>query len=468
MGFGDPQIGRRLSLFALLLAGCAPRAPREAERPNFLVIVTDDQRPDTIGALGNLHIRTPHLDSLVRTGTTFTRATCAFPLCVPSRAEILTGCTGFRNGVLGRRGDRMDPALTLWPQALRATGYHAWYVGKWMNDGKPKTRGYEETRGLFSSGGGTLRKGEPAIGRKGRPITGYRNWTFKTDDGRVEIEKGVGLTARTSEYIADGAIEFLKRKPNRPYFLHVNFTAPHDPLVWPPGREGRPAPPLPPNFLPRHPFDHGNFEGRDEKLLPWPRTAEDVRDELAVYYAVIEEMDAQIGRILEAADRERTVVIFTSDHGLAIGSHGLMGKQNMYGHTIRVPMIFSGPGISRDRRTDAFCHLRDLYPTTCAMAGAAIPPSVEGRSLLAVIRGEADGVYPHVFGYFRHYQRMIRADRWKLVYYPEIGRHQLFDLRHDPYERRDLAGDPSHAVRLGDLRATMREWFADRGDTVRW
>ncbi|MHC4119987.1 MAG: sulfatase-like hydrolase/transferase [Planctomycetota bacterium] len=116
------------------------------------------------------------------------------------------------------------------------------------------------------------------------------------------------------------AIRFIKRKPNKPFFLHVNFTAPHDPLLMPPGYEGWYDPkeiPLPPNFLPRHPFDHGNFEGRDGLLLPWPRTSKDVREDLAVYYAVISHMDEQIGRILEALEqtgqRDETIVIFTSD-----------------------------------------------------------------------------------------------------------------------------------------------------------
>ena len=133
-----------------------------ANKPNVLLIVTDDQRPDTIAALGNEIIDTPNLDRLVKRGTTFEQATCANPLCVPSRAEILSGCSSFRNGVLGMGAERIDPKLTLLPFAMASSGYHAWYVGKWMNDGKPLTRGYQETLGLFSSGGGMgLREGAP-------------------------------------------------------------------------------------------------------------------------------------------------------------------------------------------------------------------------------------------------------------------------------------------------------------------
>ncbi len=121
-------------------------------RPNVLLIVSDDQRPDTIHALGNPVIHTPALDSLVRQGMTFTRAVAPNPICVPSRAEIMTGCDGFRNRV-GVFGSRMNPDLTRWADCMRDAGYHTWYVGKWMNDGRPINRGYEDSDGLFASGG---------------------------------------------------------------------------------------------------------------------------------------------------------------------------------------------------------------------------------------------------------------------------------------------------------------------------
>ena len=176
---------------------------------------------------------------------TFTRAVCPFPLCVPSRAEILTGTSAFENGVpfeggrIQRGLGRIKPELALWGDAMRSAGYHTWYCGKWMNDGTPKTRGYEETSGLFGSGGAGAEGRKPRYGRKGRLITGYRGWTFKTNDGKVELEKGIGLVGETSQYIADGAIALLERKANKPFFLHVNFTAPHDPLIIPPGYEGK-------------------------------------------------------------------------------------------------------------------------------------------------------------------------------------------------------------------------------------
>jgi len=443
--------------------------PPSKRPPNVLLVVSDDQRPDTIGALGNPIVRTPHLDALVREGTAWTRAIAPNPICTPSRAEIMTGCDGFRNGV--RAGGRIRPELVRWADCMRRAGYHAWYVGKWMNDGRPTTQGYEESRGLFASGGAKWWVDQ--VDHHGRPVTGYRGWVFQDDEGRKFPEKGVGLTPNISKQFADAAIELIARQPDKPFFLHVNFTAPHDPLLMPPGYEGKYDPaaiPLPPNFAPRHPFDHGNFDGRDEKLLPWPRTPEDVRADLAVYYAVIEHMDEHLGRILAALEAggqaDRTIVIFTSDHGLAMGSHGLRGKQNMYDHTVGTPLVMRGPGIPRGRRVDALCYLRDLYPTVCDLVGVEVPATVQGKSLAPVLQGEADSVHPCVFGHFGDVQRMIRTDRWKLVHYPQIGKHQLFDLAADPDELNDLASGPCRATLMAELRARLEAWQREVGDPL--
>jgi len=281
----------------------------------------------------------------------------------------------------------------------------------------------------------------------------------------------VGLTPEIDKEFADAAIRFIKRKPEKPFFLHVNFTAPHDPLLMPPGYEERYDPekmPLPPNFLARHPFDHGNFKGRDEMLLPWPRTPKDVREDLAVYYAVISHMDEQIGRILEALEqtgqKDETIVIFTSDQGLAMGSHGLRGKQNMYEHTVGTPLVWRGPGIPKGQRTNAQCYLRDLYPTICELVGIDIPPTVQGHSLVPVIRGEKESIYSCVFGHFKDAQRMIRIDRWKLIHYPKIHKFQLFDLANDPHELSNLAENPEHAALMRQLYDRLRAWQKDVGD----
>ncbi|MEQ8785462.1 MAG: sulfatase-like hydrolase/transferase [Pirellulaceae bacterium] len=439
--------------------------------PNILFLLTDDQRPDTIAALGNQVIETPNLDALARRGTSFTRAVCANPICTPSRAEIISGVSGFHNGVLDF-GRVIDPKLATWPRTLKNAGYHTWYVGKWHNNGRPDLHGYEDAVGLYSGGGGKWEV--ERTDWKGSKITGYRGWVFQNMDGSEKYpERGVGLQPDTGKQIADAAIELLGRKSDKPFFLHVNFPAPHDPLIMPPGYDDKYSidkMPLPGNFLPEHPFDHGNFDGRDEQLLPWPRTERQVRDVLAMYYRLISYTDEQIGRILttlhETGQEENTIVIFSADHGLGVGSHGIRGKQNMYEHTVNVPLIFAGPGIPPGERRDAQAYLRDLFPTTCAMAGVEIPETVEGRSLAGVIAGEEKSVYPHVFCYFRDKQRMLRTDRWKVVYYPHLDRYQLFDLKNDPLEMNDLSGDAAHRETFDEMRRKLREEQAAMNDPV--
>jgi len=458
------QAIRLLALFLFVCAWPAVAGAGSAgRRPNVLLVVTDDQRPDTIHALGNSVIETPVLDALVRRGTTFTRAIAPCPICTPSRAEIMSGVSGLHNGVPGF-GGKLKPDLAPWAKTLGNAGYHAWYVGKWHNNGRQSEWGYEACLGLFAGGG---RRGQMTcpLDWHGRQVTGYLRWVFQTDGGRTMPEKGVGLTPDISRKFADAAIRFIQRKPEKPFFLHVNFTAPHDPLLMPPGYENKYDPeamPLPRNFLPKHPFDHGNLRGRDERLLPWPRTPEVVRKDLAVYYAIISHLDEQLGRIVSALEEtgqaENTLIIFTSDHGLAIGSHGLRGKQNMYDHTVSVPLILAGPGIPKERRSDAQCYLRDLYPTICELVGVEAPGSLEGRSLVRVIRGEANSIRPRVFGHFRDVQRMVRTERWKLIHYPKLGRYQLFDLRNDPYERENLSTDPDQAGVMAELRRTLSSW----------
>jgi arylsulfatase A-like enzyme len=453
----------------LNIAGTATPA-QDQRRPNFVVILADDMRPDCIAALGHPVVRTPHLDALAREGTTLTRAVAAFPVCVVSRAELLTGTTAFRNGVTYGR-TAIDPTLRTWAGTLRDAGYRTWFCGKWHNDGEPRTRGYDETRGLFSAGGGGGALQVPD--HAGRVPTGYVDWTFKTDAGLVQRERGVGLTPDTDRYVGDAAVELIRQGSDRPFFLHVNFPAPHDPRIRPRGFERSYEPgvlPLPPSFQDRHPFDHGNAGGRDELLLPRPLDPRELREELAVYYACISALDAQVGRIIAAlrdtGELRRTYVVFSSDQGLALGSHGLLGKQNLYEHTFRVPFLVKGPGIPAGRKLNADAYLRDLFPTTCELAGVPVPATVQSRSLAGLMRGGAATVHPFVVGYYTDTQRCIREGKWKLIRYSKADRTQLFDLRKDPLELSDLSANPSQARRVKRLTARMEAWLREHGDPL--
>ena len=458
-------------LLAPLAALIASQAPKPAAKPNIVFILADDMRPDCLGALGHAVVRTPQLDALAREGMIFSRAVAAYPICHVSRAEILTGTTAFRNGVQSR-GREIDPALKSWAGTMREAGWRTMYCGKWHNDGAPTKRGYEETRGLFTSGGAP--KGSaPGRDHAGREVTGYTGWTFKSDSGEVDLAKGVGLTPETDRYIGDAAVELIQQQRGRPFFLHVNFTAPHDPRLLPKGFENAydpPRVPLPANFRPSHPFDHGNADGRDEKLLPRPLQEDEVRAELAAYDACISHMDAQVGRIVAALREggllETTLIVFSSDQGLALGSHGLLGKQNLYEHTFGVPLIFRGPGIRAGVRSTADCYVRDVFPTACELAGVPVPATVESRSLVPLLRGETQAVHDFMTGYYTDTQRCIRQGEWKLIRYPLLSKVQLFHLSSDPDELHDLSVRQEHGETLARLNAALDGWLVKHRDPL--
>ena len=501
-----PQLGYAFVLLLAIVArppaACAEE-PAATSRPNVLFIVADDLRSDAVGPYANgpsgigpseiSAARTPALDRLAAVGTVFRRAVCANPICVSSRAEILSGLSTVRAGNDPARLSALVTSSPRWPQTMLAAGYRTGYVGKWHTTGRPSAHGYAETFALFGGGGGKF-PATHTTDAAGRPITGYRGWVFQDDAGRPQPDLGIGLTPNISERFADGAIEFLNQADERPFFLHVNFTAPHDPRLVPRGYErayDAQRLSLPKNFAADHPFDHGNQGGRDELLLPRPLTASMVRDELQVYYALVEHMDAQIGRILAALEQRKspraTIIIFTSDHGLALGSHGLVGKQNMYEHTIGVPLIVAGPSVPQGESQTAPCYLRDLYPTICELCGIPVPTRLDGRSLKPLLApnqkvdAKADqkadnpaggsnaprrGPHEFVVGYFGDVQRMIRTDRWKLIRYPKLNREQLFDLREDPNELRDRIADEELKPIADELRARLGQWQAEHGDPL--
>jgi len=307
-----------------------------------------------------------------------------------------------------------------------------------------------------------------------------------SDQNRVKVrdfrrESGLGpervTDAPSSETFADTAIEFLNASKNddTPFCLYVAFTSPHDPRTPPPAyseRYRRRLPSLPPNYLPRHPFDNGELEVRDEKLLPVPREPDAVRREIAEYYGMITHVDAQIGRILDAlrssGRADRTLVVFAGDNGLALGSHGLLGKQNLYEHSTRVPLIVAGPGIPRGRRTESIVTLHRIAATLCEYAGIEPPAGAEGSSFLPLLRGtESNPAEPTtLLTAYRDVQRAVTDGRWKLIEYPKARRIQIFDLRNDPHERTDLSELPEGARRVGPLLELLRSEQVRAGDPL--
>jgi len=276
----------------------------------------------------------------------------------------------------------------------------------------------------------------------------------------------------SSELFSNEAIKFLQsHKSNSPFFISVSYTAPHDPRMAP--KEYLDLYPsdtiqLPDNFMPNHPFDNGELKIRDEKLAAFPRTEEEIKKHIADYYAMITHLDAQIGRILDALEdsgkAEDTIIVFTGDNGLALGQHGLMGKQNIYDHSVRIPLIFAGPGIPKNKRADTLCYLLDIYPTLLDLLEVPVPETVEGRSLVPALKNSKKSIRESVFLAYRHFQRGVRTqNNWKLILYNVRGKEttQLFNLNNDPWEKNNLASNPifknQHAQLFALLKTHMNE-----------
>jgi arylsulfatase A-like enzyme len=286
-----------------------------------------------------------------------------------------------------------------------------------------------------------------------------------TDDGK---ERSSGFPGKV---IADDAIRFLKEhRKDKPFFMYLAFGNPHDPRVV--NKEYRSKYdeaklPLPRNYRPFHPFNNGDLLIRDEQLAPWPRTEETVRKHLADYYGVITYLDMEIGRVLQAlrdiGEYDNTIIIFSSDHGLAIGSHGLFGKQNLYEAGMKAPLIFCGPGIAKGQ-SDALVYLHDIYPTVCQLAGVPVPEGLDGKSLVPVIRGESKQVRDSLFLAYRNVQRAVRQGDWKLIRYPQVNVTQLFDLKADPHETRNLAAEANQANRVREMMELLARLQKEHDD----
>ncbi|MFN7732473.1 MAG: sulfatase-like hydrolase/transferase [Pirellula sp.] len=422
--------------------------------PNVLLLFMDDQQADTIAALGNEHLLTPNLDRLVRSGISMDRAYMQGSMngatCVPSRAMLLSGRGLFHV-------DEKLLAHPNWVQAFGEAGYRTFITGKWHN-------GTEALSQSFQAGGGisTLGMGNP-----------MKSSLSSLVDGQ--------LTAATPEpqhscaRFTDEALGFLSQGSEQPFFCYVSFDGPHDPHIVPerfPIKYHAGDIPLPANFLAQHPFNNGEMTIRDELLLPWPRQPDAVRAMIAEYYRYISFLDVQIGRILDQLERssfrDNTIVVFTSDSGVARGRHGLIGKQNLYEHSIRVPLIFAGPGIARNARSKGLCYLYDVLPTLGGMCGVAAPDGSEGVDFQATLRDPATPIRDHlVFGY-KSSQRAICNAKWKLIRYPNIDVTQLFDLANDPDERTDLSSKAVHAGVLESLRKTLMGDLSELGDKAPW
>lgn len=462
-------VNLKLFLFLFVLLNNLFSKTSQAQHKNVLIIYSDDQSYNTIRALGNHRIHTPNLDRLVERGLSFTQAHVMGghqgAICMPSRAMLLTG--RYLNRLPGD-GNVIPDSIVSLPEVLRGKGYTTFQCGKWHSDKASHHRFFNAGSAIFF--GGMHFEGE---GGQFHPYFYDYN-----DKGDYPKNGGYKSDTYSTELYANAAIKFLESDTakQKPFLCYVAFTSPHDPRTPPAAFRNRHRPsdiPLPPNFLPEHPFDNGDLRVRDELLLPHPRTESAVKEQIALYYDMVSEMDAQVGRILEALDRSglrhSTMIVFASDNGLAVGQHGLLGKQSLYEHSIRVPMIFIGTGIPVNKQSQSFAYLSDIAPTIYDWLGVEAPPTVEAKSLMPIFRDPKAKVRDNIYNIYGHWSRSLKtSDGYKLIAYNVKGNEylQLFDLKKDPWERENLVDFPDQQERLHHMWQILKKEMKDAHDDL--
>lgn len=458
------------------------------KQPNFLFIIADDQSPYDLNVYDpKSELETPVLDQLAAGGMTFDGAyhmgSWSGAVCTPSRHMIMSGRTVWH--IPGKRKFKRNPNES--NPALVPTDLASFTMAAVFN-----RAGYDTMR--------TCKKGNS-----------YEAANAKFTVRRDATKRG-GTDETGSAWHAQQVLDYLNEREARndtdPFLIYYGFSHPHD------TRDGKPellkkygavnhadrnslppanpkAPPLPINYLPAHPFHHGHPNLRDEVAVKgvWKRRDEvTIRNELGREFACSENIDIQVGRVLKKLEAmgelENTYVFYTADHGIAIGRHGLQGKQNLYEHTWRVPFIVKGPGIAAGSRVQGNIYLLDVLATLCDLAGIETPKTNEGTSFKPALQGKKETVRDILYGVYcggtKPGMRCVKKGDWKLIKYDvldgKVRETQLFNLAENPHElliqhhdpkvikltgnkpaetQVNLANDPTYAEKLNEMEALL-------------
>jgi len=437
-----------------------------SKTPNILVFFTDDQRFDTIRALGNQQIHTPHIDALVARGTSFTHAHIpggtSGAVCMPSRGMLHSGRTLFH---LDREGQEIPREHTTLGECFRAAGYDTFGTGKWHSGTDAYARSFSTGDEIFF-GGMEDHWNVPACHFD--PTGNYANRRAHVSNPGFANRVGywnadhIHVGTHSTDLFTDTSIKFIEsRETDQPFFLYLSLMAPHDPRSMPEKYREMYDPDaidLPTNFQEEHAIDTGALKIRDEMLAGFPRNPEEIRRHIAEYYAMITHLDDALGRLTAAlqasGELENTIIVFAGDNGLALGQHGLMGKQNLYDHSVRVPLILAGPGIPVGQEREALVYLLDIFPTLCDLTGQTVPASVEGQSFASCLHDGNIRTRDDLYLAYVDSIRGVSDGKHKLIEYA-CGETQLFDLVNDPAEIHSLAEDPSSNELLASLRKRL-------------
>ena len=475
------------TFFLLFISFTINAEAPDSTKPNIVFLYADDFAYWAINALGNEIIQTPNLDKLVAHGVSFSNAFNMGgwngAICIASRSMLISGRSIWKANEINRQWGEGNTAAhsQTWGRLMSNAGYNTFATGKWHIQADPEQI-FEKTVNINPGGMPPDHlTGTPGLYDRVREAyangedfyallpPGYNRPLSETDDSWTASDPAHNgyWTDGThwSEVQRGDAINFIDAasRSEDPFFLYLAFNAPHD---------SRQSPkefldlypiediPLPENWLPEYPYldEMGDLRVmRDEMLGPVPRTPYAIRTHIREYYAIISHLDAQIGLILQALEEkelmDNTYIFFTGDNGLSVGQHGLLGKQNMFDHSIHVPLLASGPDLPSGTEVSSDVYLQDIMATSLSLAGIEKPDFVDFNSFLNLANGVASELpLPNgVYGAYMDTQRMIRKDGFKLILYPRNQELLLFDLNADPLEMNDLSDDPQNAAKIRNL-----------------
>lgn len=420
------------------------------ERPNFLFILTDDQRWDSMSCAGNPVIHTPNMDRIAKEGAHFRNAFVTCALCSPSRASFLTGRYPHSHGVRDNETAFNDSVPTF-PLLLRRAGYETAFMGKWhMSMQEGPRAGFDRWIGLIGQGE-------------------YYNPTFYFDSEKRQVSGYV------TDLLTNYALEWLEQRSDRPFCLCLSHKAAHADFL-PAVRHSKLFENMP---MPRPKPD--TLEGKPDWVKRLRRDWGEEGDTFVRnYFRTLMAVDEGIGRILELLEDmgklDHTVIVFAGDNGFFMGEHGgLRDKRHMYEESIRIPLVMRYPRLIKPGTlVDRMVLNIDICPTFLDLAGVRIPAEVQGQSLVPLLQGRTRDwreEFLYVYEFEPQYKkrpgtRGVRTDRWKYIEYPDIkDKCELYDLKNDPDEIHNLANDPSHSDLLADMRTRLIRLILETGYT---
>ncbi|AWW29544.1 choline-sulfatase [Echinicola strongylocentroti] len=491
-------IGALATAGVILISACS-QSPSQEEitQPNVLFVFADDLTFTALGGLEPNAVHTPNLNKLMAEGTSFTKAynmgSWTGAVCTASRTMMISGRSVWEAQKFKenwKKGEKLDQT---WPRLMKEAGYETYMSGKWHVDVHPSEI-FDHTAHIRGGMPGdhwdhatmvhkfdSLARQENADPSSIMPL-GYDRPKKPNDTSwdPADVSQGGYWEGgkHWSEVVKEDALAFMDHanEQKEPFFMYLAFNAVHDPRQSPGSfleQYKVDELKLPKSYMPLYPHKDAIGNGpslRDEALAPFPRTPYAIKKHLQEYYALLSHMDAQIGEIVDKlaaiGARENTYIIFTADHGLAMGKHGLLGKQNMYEHSVAAPFIIVGPGIPEGKRLDENIYLQDAMATSLAIAGVKKPDYVAFNSILDLAKGHPNQGMDKVYGAYINYQRMIKQDGYKLIVYPSASKILLYDLAQDPHEMDDLSGNKAQRERITSMFAALQAEQRRLGDQL--